>query len=262
MLDNLEIIKIGIPERKNITVYPLGDVHLGSFCCQEEKFAKLVERITNEEDSYVFIIGDMIDNATKSAKVGVPWDNRLRPAETKRLMANYLEPIKSKILGCVSGNHEGRNRDVDNDPLYDICCKLDIEDRYRPSMAFIHLQFGDRKGSKLQNPAYDICLTHGAGSSIYVGGSGARGERFISATGADILISGHTHKPADIPGARFKINPSHGRVFVEPWRYVICTSWLDYTDYAAKAMLAPTASVEQRIIFHGREKKIDVIQST
>ena len=263
MLDNLEIIKFEIPERKDIVIYPLGDVHLGSFCCQEEKFAALVEKIASEEDSYVVLIGDMIDNATKSAKVGVPWDNRLRPAEAKRLMANYLEPIKHKVLGCCSGNHEaGRNKDVDNDPMYDICAKLDIEDRYRPSMAFIHLRFGEKTGSYLKNPSYDIILAHGAGSSIYVGGSGARGERFISATDADLLISGHTHKPVDIPGARFKINPSHGRVFVEPWRYVVCSSWLDYTDYAAKAMLSPTASVEQKIILHGKKKRIDVIQST
>lgn len=262
MLDNLEIIKIEFSERKDITVYPLGDVHLGSFCCQEAKFAKLVERVASEEDSYVFLIGDMIDNATKSARVGVPWDNRLRPAEAKRLMANYLEPIRTKVLACISGNHEARNKDVDDDPMYDICAKLDIEDRYRASLAFVHLRFGDKTGSYLKNPSYNVCLTHGAGSSIYVGGSSARGERFISATDADVLVSGHTHKPADIPGARFKINASHGRVFVEPWRYVICSSWLDYTDYAAKAMLTPTASVEQRIIFHGKEKKIDVIQST
>lgn len=262
MLDNLEIIKIEFPERKDITVYPLGDVHLGSLCCQEERFAELVGRIANEEDAYVVIIGDMLDNATKAAKVGTPWDNRLRPTEAKKLMANYLAPIKDKILGCVSGNHESRNRDVDNDPLYDICCKLDIEDRCRASMAFVHLKFGDKMGSTLLNPAYNLCLTHGAGSSIYVGGSGARGERFISATDADILISGHTHKPADIPGARFKINASHGRVFVEPWRYVVCSSWLDYTDYAAKAMLTPTANVQQKIIIHGAEKRIDVIQST
>lgn len=262
MLDNLEIIKIEFPERKDITVYPLGDVHLGSFCCREEEFAKLIKRIANEEGSYVFIIGDMLDNATKSAKVGVPWDNRLRPADAKRLMANYLEPIREKVLGCTSGNHCARNRDVDSDPLFDICCKLDIEDRYRPSMAFIHLRFGNKAGTYIKNPSYNICLTHGIGSSIYVGGSAARGERFISATDADILISGHTHKPADIPGARFKISAAHGRVFVEPWRYVVCSSWLDYTDYAARAMLTPTANVQQKIIFHGGEKRIDVIQST
>lgn len=262
MLDNLEIIKIEFPERKDITVYPLGDVHLGSFCCQEAKFAKLIERIASEEDSYVFLIGDLIDNATKSAKVGVPWDNRIRPSEAKRLMANYLEPARTKILACVSGNHEaGRNKDVDDDPMYDICAKLDIEDRYRASMAFIHMKFG-ASGNNARNPSYDICLAHGAGSSIYVGGSGARGERFISATNADLLVTGHTHKPADIPGARFKINPSHGRVSVEPWRYVVCSSWLDYTDYAAKALLTPTANVEQKIIIHGGEKRIDVIQST
>jgi predicted phosphodiesterase len=263
MLDNLELIKIGFPERKNIILYPLGDVHLSSFCCQEEKFAQLIAKIASEENAYVVIIGDMLDNATKSAKVGTPWDNKLRPSEAKRLMANYLEPIRPKILGCTSGNHEaGRNKDVDDDPMYDICCKLDIEDRYRPSMAFIHLKFGAKNGGNLQNPAYNICITHGAGSSIYVGGSSAKGERFISATDVDLLISGHTHKPADIPGARFKVNPSHGRVFVEPWRYVICSSWLDYTDYAAKAMLSPTANVEQKIIIHGSEKRIDVIQST
>lgn len=263
MLDNLELIKIGFPERKNIILYPLGDVHLSSFCCQEEKFAQLIAKIASEENAYVVIIGDMLDNATKSAKVGTPWDNKLRPAEAKRLMSNYLEPIRRKILGVCSGNHEaGRNKDVDDDPIYDICCKLDIEDRYRPSMAFIHLKFGAKDGGNLRNPAYNICITHGAGSSIYVGGSSAKGERFISATDVDLLISGHTHKPADIPGARFKVSPSHGRVFVEPWRYVICSSWLDYTDYAAKAMLSPTAHVEQKIIIHGNKKRIDVIQST
>ena len=81
--------------------------------------------------AFLILGGDLINNNTRSS-VGSPWDDTVRPREQKRLMVEALEPIKDRILCCVSGNHERRSlKDADDDPPYDIMTKLDLEDVYR-----------------------------------------------------------------------------------------------------------------------------------
>ena len=42
------------------------------------------------------------------------------------------------------GNHERRSmKDADDDPMYDVACKLDLEDLYRENLGVIKLKFGN-----------------------------------------------------------------------------------------------------------------------
>ena len=80
--------------------------------------------------------------------------------------------------------------------------------------------------------------------------------------GCDCLITGHTHKPADLPNAKIYSDKQNNKISVKPWRYIVCSSWLGYAGYAAKKMLSPTAYAEQTLILHGREKAIEITQTT
>lgn len=250
------------PKNDDITIYPISDVHLGAAEYMANEWQAFCKKVLDNPNAYLVLGGDLIDNATKTS-VASPWDNTMRPSDQKKLMANLLKPIKDRILCIIPGNHCGRNRDVDDDPMYDVACKLDIEDVYRPNMAFVKIQIGDKKTNGLRNPTYMLCVAHGAGSSIYVGGAAAKGERFgMAIDGCDCLITGHTHKPADLPNAKIYIDKLNNKISVKPWRYIVCSSWLGYAGYAAKKMLSPTAYAEQTLILHGREKAIEITQTT
>ena len=262
MLNNFEMICHKIEGNNDITIYPIADVHLGAAEHLRGEWEKFCAKVKSEPNSKIVLAGDLIDNATKNS-IASPWDNVLRPSEQKKIMTAMLTPIKDQIICIIPGNHCDRNRDVDDDPTYDIACKLDIENLYRPDMAFVKLQIGDTEGNGMKNPTYTICVAHGNGSSIYVGGSAAKGERFgVAVDGIDCLITGHTHKPADVPNAKIYVDKANNKVSIKPWRYVICSSWLGYASYAARKLLPPTATVSQKIILHGNEKAIEVSQLT
>ena len=246
----------------DLTVLPIADVHLGSVDHLQKEWAEFAKNLSDRPNTYLVLGGDMINNNTKTS-IASPWDDYMRPSEQKRVLAEMLRPVADRILCIIPGNHCGRNRDVDDDPMYDVACKLDIEQLYRPNMAFVKLQIGKQDGDGQRNPTYTMCVAHGAGSSIYVGGSAARGERFgMAIDGIDLLIAGHTHKPSDLPNAKLYVDTRNNQISVKPWRYVVCSSWLGYAGYAARKLLPPTATVEQAITLHGREKAIDVAQTT
>ena len=216
--------------------------------------------IQNEENSYIILCGDLVNNSTRNSVSNV-FDEVMRPREQKRLMTEMLMPLRDKILCAVPGNHEGRSgRDADDDPMYDICAKLDLEDIYRENMAFLKIQIGKLDANGTKNPTYTFAVTHGAGGGILTGGAVNRAERFgYAIDGADALIVGHTHKPFNTYPGKIKIDANNNRVSVKPFHVVNCSSWLDFAGYAMKHMMLPTAHVAQKILLSGTSKNINII---
>lgn len=216
--------------------------------------------IQNEENSYIILCGDLINNATRNSVSNV-FDEVMRPREQKRLMTEMLMPLRDKILCAVPGNHEGRSgRDADDDPMYDIMCKLDLEDIYRENMAFLKIQIGKLDANGTRNPTYTFAVTHGSGGGILTGGAVNRAERFgYAIDGADALIVGHTHKPFNTYPGKIKIDANNNRVSVKPFHVVNCSSWLDFAGYAMKHMMLPTAHVAQKILLSGKSKDMKIV---
>ena len=86
----------------------------------------------------------MVNNATRSSVSDV-FAETMRPREQKRYLVNALKCLTERIICGVPGNHEARSgKDADDDPLFDVFCKLDLEDVYRQNIAFVRLCFGER----------------------------------------------------------------------------------------------------------------------
>ena len=171
-----------------------------------------------------------------------------------------LTPLKDKILCMVSGNHERRSgKDADDDPSYDIACKLDIEDRYRQNIAFLRIQIGNISGNGQLNPTYLLTVTHGAGGGMLTGGAVNRGERFgYVLDGCDAIIVGHTHKPFITQPAKIAIDSRNNRVSIKPFKVISSTSWLQWGGYAAQKLLTPSSFSPQIITLCGNRKEIRV----
>lgn len=259
MLNDLDLINHEF--KKDVTIYPISDVHLGAMEHAEEAWQAFLKKIESE-DAYVILAGDLLNNAVRSAKFANPFEETLRPREAKIRMVNYLEPIKDKILCVVSGNHERRTyRDDDQDLTYDICAKLNIEHLYRENIAYMAIQCGRRKIHKTDrvNCTYTFAVTHGSGGGIYTGASVNRDERFGNVIdGLDCLVTGHVHKGFVTKPSKIVIDTRNGLVKMSHYTVVSTVSWLNYGGYAARGMLLPAQTCDPQVIHlsSGREKKL------
>ena len=259
MIPDFHVIQRRIIPRRDITIYPIADIHLGAAEFKESAWREFRTKIMKEEDSYIVLGGDLINNGIKSSVSSV-YDEVLRPREQKDLMVEMLTPLKDKILCAVSGNHERRNsKEVDNDIVYDVMCKMNIEDLYRENIAFLKIQFGKSNGSGTRNPTYILAVTHGSGSGVMTGGAVNKAERFgYTLDGVDALIVGHTHKPFTTQPGKLKVDPHNNIVKVVPFKVVSCSSWLDYGGYAARSNLFPTTQASEKLILCAKEKRMRV----
>lgn len=244
----------------NLTIIPVSDVHLGAREHLRKEWDAFVGSVMDKPNVYLMLGGDMLNNGTKTSVSNV-YEEVMRPSEAKRQMVTALEPLRERILCAVPGNHERRNKDVDNDPMYDIMCKLDLEHLFRENMAFVRIGIGDKKANGLRNPTYMFCVAHGHGSSIYTTAAASKAERFgMAIDGIDCLVVGHTHKPQNAPVGKIKVDPFNNKVSVVPWRLVVSTSWLGYAGYAGQKLLTPTVFCPQEIILCGDHKELKVLQ--
>lgn len=261
MLNDFEMIAHEF--NQPITVFPISDVHFGTLGHMEREwfdFCKMVEKTPN---AYVILGGDLINNNTRSS-VGSPWDDTVRPREQKKRMAEFLSPIKDQILCCVSGNHEARSmKDADDDPTYDIVTKLDLEELYRPNIAFMKISLGHRKRDNSPIQSYTFAVTHGAGGGIYTGATVNRNERFGNVIdGLDCLIVGHTHKGTVSKPSKIIIDRKNNKVTMSHYTVISMVSWMNYGGYALKKMLLPSHVADpQRLNLSMSEKykRIEVV---
>lgn len=259
MLSDFEIITHHFPDNRDITLYPISDVHLGASEHMEREWDDFCRKIEETPNSYIILGGDLINNATRNSVSNV-FEETMRPREQKKLIAEMLMPIRDRILCSVSGNHERRSgKDADDDPTYDIMCKLDLEHLYRENMAFVKIRFGKKEADGTKNPTYMLTVTHGAGGGMLTGGAVNRNERFgYVIDGMDCLIVGHTHKPFVTQPSKIKIDPYNNKVDIKPFKVVSSSSWLKYGGYAAQKMLLPSSHAPQVITLCGNRKDIKV----
>lgn len=225
----------------------------------EQEWNNFCEKVLDDKNAYIILGGDLINNATRSSVSNI-FEETMRPAAQKKLMAKMLDPLKDRILCSVIGNHERRSgKDADDDPAYDIACKLDIEDRYRENVAFVKIQMGRKDAKGAENPTYMLVVTHGAGGGMLTGGAVNRNERFgYAIDGCDALIVGHTHKPFITQPAKISIDAHNNKVSIKPFKVVSMTSFLTWGGYSAQKMLTPTSHAPQIMTLKGKKKEIKV----
>ena len=246
-------------DRENINIFPLSDLHVGAPEFDLHAWETWKKKVLESKNNYVVIAGDLMNNATKSSVSNV-FEETMRPREQKKWLAAELDAIKSKILCAVGGNHEARSgKDVDDAPLYDVLCKLNIEDIYRQNAAFMALRFGSLKNNGIKNPTYSVLVTHGAGGGMLTGAGVNRNERFgYVFDGLDILITGHTHRPLVTNPCKIKIDLQNNQVTQKPFMCVTATAWMDYGGYALRKMLPPASHKPQIITLCGNKKEFFV----
>lgn len=247
MLDDFTLIHSTHENLPYLNIYPLGDVHIGSKEFDLELFKKWVETVKEDPYGVVVIIGDMMNMGLKNSKSNV-YEETLSPMEQKELCYELLNPIADKIIAGCSGNHEYRAvKEVGMNPLYDVFCRLRIEDRYRENICFIKLTVG--KQGKNPN-TYGVVLTHGKSKN--------KDELWTYAVdGCDCFISGHTHLGTHQPMGKIKMDLTHNKVKTVGYQHIVVMPFQSYGGYAVRNKYMPNHLGQfQRITFDGNSKRV------
>ena len=226
MLDDFEPILHTLPGR-SIKVWAVADVHLGAKEADERGFRDFLRRIQEDEDSYLVICGDLINNATRSSVSNI-FEDILSPSEEIELAVELLKPVADRILGCVAGNHENRSvKDTSLNPLYIVMGLLGKERVFRPNLAFIRVTL--REGRVKDQ--YSLLLFHGKTAN-------KRKQFDMVIEGVDATISGHLHDGNISKPARMVFSTKNN-VVVKPMVSLTAVSWLSYSSYASQGLLLP-----------------------
>ena len=95
MLSDFDLISHAFTDE--ITIYPIADVHLGALEHAEQEWQSFLKRV-EQENAYLILAGDLLNNSVRSAGFANPFDEVLRPREAKRRMVEYLKPIKNSKM--------------------------------------------------------------------------------------------------------------------------------------------------------------------
>lgn len=262
MMNDFTMITHRFPNE--ITLIPIADVHFGAIEHDTKAWEDFCAKIVNEPNTYLCLVGDLVNNNTRSS-VGNPFDEVVRPREQKRIMTEFLTPLKGKILAAVSGNHERRTsaKESDQDITYDIMARLGIEDLYRENVAFVKVSLGTRERDKSPEVSYTFVITHGAGGGIYTGAAVNRNERFGNIVeNMDCLIVGHTHKGTVSRPTKIVIDRKNDLVTMPSYLVVSAESWMTYGGYAAQKMLLPSESSHPQRLLLKRDRNNKRIEVT
>lgn len=246
----------------DIVIYALSDVHYGALEHNEDAWNATLKEILDQPNAYVVLGGDLVNNSLRNSVGAGVYDDIVNPMKQKIRMTEMLAPLAPRVLCIVPGNHELRSyKETGSEMTYDIASKLNIEDLYRPNMAFLSTSVGD------SHNAYHIAVTHGAGGGgIYAGATVNRNERFGNVIdGLDCLIVGHTHKGTVTRPSKLVIDSRNKVVVQREYLVVSMVSWMEYGGYAMSKMLLPSShSNPQKLVIrndpgHKRPKRIEVV---
>ena len=94
-------------EYETVEFLPLSDMHIGSPFFNDALFKQYIDYIKAAPNRYCVLNGDMMDVVTKCS-VGDIYRQKYSPREQIEVTEKALLPIKDRIWGIITGNHEDR----------------------------------------------------------------------------------------------------------------------------------------------------------
>lgn len=229
-------------EIKEIEILPLGDVHFGSPEFNNVLFDETIEKIKNQDNLYCILLGDLIECVTKDS-VGDLFTQQGTPQTQAASIVEKLKPIKHKILGMTSGNHENRVfKSTGFDISYYIADKLELLDKYNKGSFVLFVKFGIRRGNTNKKHSFSIVISHGVASSTKKAGklnSLLKMSEVVS--GADIYVMGHVHDFICTYEENFIIDPQNKIIKPKISCLITQGAFLDFGGYGYEKGYKPLA---------------------
>lgn len=251
---------------KEIHVYPIADLHIGSAACKIKEIKEYIKMIAEDPIGYAVVLGDLCNTATK-ASVSDVYDELMTPMEEMETAVEILEPIKDRILLMIEGNHERRINKAEGVCITKVIARqLGIVDKFDASSAVLFLRFGASESQKAGSShkagspiLYTFYASHGSGGGSTIGGkANSLSKKGKVAPDTDIVICGHTHQSLVFNEAYYKLDERNNSVKLKEKTYCSCRSFLGYEKYADDFGFAPSTEFNPMIVLSGTKKKVKV----
>ncbi len=234
------------PEFKEVWIVPISDVHFGDPLFSYKHFLRTLEYIKSIPNVYTILNGDLC-NTIIASSVGNIYKQINSPGDQRDWMIEQLMPIKDKVLGMTTGNHEERIKELDIS--WDIARALNVP--YRPSGILLKILLGDNyEGHKGVPYSYWGYVTHGYGGARTKGGKSAKLERISTYIDADFYVMAHDHEVNVAPSIYLEHSPKGklntktgfitGRVIAKRKMLIKSNAYLKWGDYGEMKGFAPT----------------------
>lgn len=257
----MKSVRMDFPAEWNeCNVYTLSDLHIGDAHADDAEIQRRVDEAKGDPHGVVILNGDLMNTATRNSVSDVYSEVR-SPMEQIEYLCKMLKPIKDKIVGVTTGNHEARVYRTDGiDTMRLVCRELGIEDRYAPDGIVIFLRFGIKNGHhrhKDRNPAqmYVLYATHGSGGGRKEGAKAIRLADMASIVDADVYLHSHTHLPMVMKHGYYRTNPFSSTVTIVERLFVNTGAALGYGGYGQAQEFKPASMSTPVITLYAKCKK-------
>lgn len=257
-------IKADLPrEHEQIELHIFSDEHIGARKCDDVNLMHRIDQVKDTDNAYCILTGDIIDNATRDS-VGDVYEG-LSPMEQIKFATRLFAPIKDKILGVTSGNHEDRSYKKDGvDLMYFLCAELGLHEVYDQQGILLFIRMGQdmvgrRKESngsgKIRKICYTLYATHGSAGGRTAGAKANGLSRLGQIVNADICVISHTHFPMCFKEASFEIDYYNSTARLKETLFVNSGTALGHGGYSERHTYKPPSKAHPIILLNGRKKE-------
>ncbi len=271
-MDNLELIYYARQLRttlKNVIVVPISDAHYGNPFFSKKHFMETLQYVQHTPNVFAICNGDLCESSIRTSK-GEIFKQVGSPQDQRNWMIKQLKPIKHKILGMTTGNHEARiYNEVGVDISKDIAEALGVP--YRPEGMLVKISFGSGNESHGDRPyVYWGYATHGYGGARTKSAKAVKVERTATWIHADFYIMSHDHVVNVAPDVYLLPDPrtskqvdedgnetgfTIGRVTAHRKMLIKSNAYMKWGGYAEMGGFPPSDLSTPVITLHGSSKK-------
>ena len=269
-----------------ITVYGIGDIHLGNKASSVDVAADDVEWIRSDPMGLWLGVGDYaeyinhldprFDPDCVAEYVSVSDLGKLGVALTDKVAAMF-RPIRHKCLGLCFGNHEAKYMRMQSQKdMHDAMCMYlevpNLEYSAAFDLVFLHCAGMQTATLSRERPDRDgvtetwrrrFFVHHGAGAAQSPGGKYNRLYRSMEVFEADVAFIGHCHDSMVARRVRVGANEACTETHQTEQRAAMCGSYLrtyapDVTTYGEMRMYQPVPFGPGVARFHPKSKRFRV----
>jgi predicted phosphodiesterase len=253
------------------TLYPIGDVHLGSANCDKTLFDQTIKAIRNDTNARWIGMGDMVESIAPNDKrwdaggvdgaiVNLASQSRIGDVYVEKL-SDKLKPIADKCIAYGDGNHERTfNAHYYTNLSVRVLDAIGRSDCYTEWACLTRIAF---EGPNEERTALKVFHQHGWQGGRMDGAKVNESRRLMAYVDADIYLTGHSHSKFIVPNTRLGVNPSWTKVVAQT-AYVCHTgSYLrtlqqDHVGYAERAGYPPTTLGGVRFVLRPTRAGVEV----
>ena len=260
----MKTVVVEIPDSKAYLI-PIGCLHVGDKGFNdlaEKKVKGYIDWVKERDNARIFLMGDILNCASRRSKTS-PFEQDMTLGEQIEKAIEIFEPVKDKIVGAITGNHEFRLYDeFGYNPTTSLCHRLgDVP--YLGYSAIVDFKIGKKKrgggiSNKIQYTGYFHHNDGGGGNTL--GNKMKRVEELGKLLmNADFYCGGHTHLLGVIPDTAVMYDPQNGTVQEKSQALVSTGGYLKWEDsYAEKKALRSLKIGSPRIRMDGMKKDVHV----